>query len=245
MSLSSCENVLLANQPPNMAIQLTDSQRAMIYQMELLENTDQIETKSGRFIYSRFGFNVDPPEKGPIQSMVGLLCRNKQNWPMDEEYKDTRIISLANGLYRDTVVFRTERLDTSLVLVSNSTVQEWLSTLTKTTLRFIVISKLSYIENMKISDYDVIVCTAGLYNTLNNLYRKFTWKRLIISNPCDISIPDMARCSAGYYWLVTDNPLGLVSRRQNNTNRLIKDIVGSEYDFDQKYEGLILKSKIT
>jgi hypothetical protein len=236
-------SILLANQPANMAIQMTDRQRALVYQMELFENSEQIETKMGTFVHSRIGINADPEDENPIQSMVGLLARDKQYWPIYERYNDVRISSYANGLYWYVNTTQYDRLPCSLVLASKKVAKEWVNVLSKTTLRVVTLTKLSSIEQLGLSDCDVMIVLPNVYNTLMNMYQKFTWKRLIISDPSNISIPDMAKCSAGYYWLITTNPALLVSNKANNTNRLIKDIIGTDLDIENKYKGLILESK--
>lgn len=235
--------LLLANQPATMAIQLTEQQRALLYQLELLETSDQLETKKGDFIHSRIGINADSDEEKPIETMVGLLARDKQYWPIDERYVDIRTYSHAGGLYWYNNISHYDRLPCSLILASNSTIKEWKYILDKTTLKYIILSKLTSIENLKAQDYQVLIVTPSMYNTLINMYQKHTWKRIIISDPCNMSIPDMARCSAGFYWLITPTPDMLVSRKANNTNRLIKDIVGTDYSIINKYQDLILRSK--
>ena len=220
-------------------VQLSDVERAMVYKMETLENSTQIETDDGKFIHTKMGINAEPQM---TRAFAALLTRDKQDWSIQDRYTDSRLVSQGKGLVWFITKTVHDRLPCSLVVTPRDTLETWRKELDATGLKYAAVKKLSILEKISLDDYDVVVVTPPLFNTVNNLAGNRVWKRLIIDDPRNINIPNMARPVAGFYWLISENPVYLVTSRRSDTNRLIKDIIGLDLDVEEKFRGLILRA---
>lgn len=222
---------------PSYSVELTDIERSMVYRMEILENSQQIETKNGTFVRTRVGINAGG---SMVNAMVALIARNKQEWPDDERYIDSRMVSHAKGLILSESSTEHDRLPCSLVVTHPDMLATWSCALESAGLKFTATKKLNILEKIILDDQDVIVVTPSLFNTCVNFGTNRAWKRLII-DPTDIIIPNMAKPVAGFYWILSENPGCLVARGNLNTNRLIKEIIGKDPNVEQNFCGLILR----
>ncbi len=76
----------LVPQPENVKINLFPHQLSSIFKMEKLEN-DKMIILENCIKETNIGINANYPGYGKTLAMLGLLCRNKMKWNLDEPYK--------------------------------------------------------------------------------------------------------------------------------------------------------------
>lgn len=236
--------VSMVNQPSTMSNQMTNKERSIVYRMELLENSSQIETSTG-FVSSRVGINAlvsDSTEyDSGIRSMVGLLVRDKKQWDTDTHFSDIRTHSSADGLVVRTSMAAYDKVQSTIVLASQVGVEKWVKELKGTQLTWASVTSYEDIDDINIEEISIILVPPFLYNFVISRYPKTAWKRLVISDPGRVRIPNMALSTAGFYWLVTDEPETMVIGKRKYTNRLIKNLVNTDLvGLYERFDGLIV-----
>ena len=70
------------------------------------------------YVETNIGILADPPGTGKTLTVVGLICRNKQEWDVDEpEVIKQQIMSNMTGTIRIMQNITLKRLQTTLIVV--------------------------------------------------------------------------------------------------------------------------------
>lgn len=207
--MNASQNVLkppnMVSQPPNMSINLFPHQLHSIFRMENLENNNFIQ-KQNCIKQTKIGINADISGFGKTLSMIGLICRDKMSWNVDLPFVFETIISESAGRVKIFKQTNFAKLPSTLILVSSTILNQWVMEIRKTTLTYKSITIRKDLDNLQIQNFDIILVTPSMYNTLIEIYEKYAWKRFIYDEPAYLKIVNMKDVYAGFYWFVTANP---------------------------------------
>jgi len=238
-------NYPVVSQPENFERVLFDHQKTSIYEMELLEKdkTRNFETSRGNYIIStRIGIQSDPTGFGKTSSMVGLVVRNKMPWNCDEPWQNQETY-ISNSALTVNRISSHEKIDTTLVLASQSLVSQWRDEFALTSLNTDVVRTRKKANNIIVSDFDVIICTPTMYNLLIKRFPYKVWKRLIYDEPGTTIIPSMTPILTGFTWFVTATPE--VLRWRYNTRRMhYISRMGLQYVENTFYKAIQIRNPI-
>ena len=79
-----------------------------------------------------------------------------------------------------------------------------------------------------LESYDIVLCSATMYNTLNQFVPHIVWKRLVCDEADTIRIPSMRQTQAGFYWFMSATYAHLAGIR---TNGLIRHCLAGIFDY--------------
>jgi SNF2 family DNA or RNA helicase len=212
-------NYPVVQQPENYSRMLFDHQKTSIHEMEKLEKkqTRTFVTSGGNYLLkTKIGIQSDPTGFGKTSSMVGLVVRNKMAWNYNTEWtnEDTYISNPALSVSR---ISSHPRINTTLVIASQSLVSQWREEFALTLLTCDVVRTRKKAKNINVADFEVIICTPTMYNLLVRRFPCNVWKRLIYDEPGTTQIPSMSPILTGFTWFVTATPE--VLRWRYNTRR--------------------------
>jgi len=230
------------NQPPDFSVKLFQHQLASIYNMEKLEN-NTIISKSDEIKDTKIGINADITGYGKTLSMIGLIARDKMPWDLDFPFVFETMTSEAKNRIKTYKIQRFDKLKTTLVLVSNNIVNQWMMELSKTKLVYKSITNRKDFENdLEIQNLDVVIVVPSLYNRLIHEYTGYAWKRFIFDEPGFLKITAMEEIFAGFYWFVTATPHAIYSHYKNRSYKsgFMKDLFASNNDFNKFCEDIIV-----
>jgi SNF2 family DNA or RNA helicase len=197
-------------QPELVNIPLFLHQLKSIEDMENLENEKEIALNTTIYINTKLGVLADLPGYGKSLSVLGLISRSRDKNKSDEP------IAIEKIKYHDYVsVVKTEiinRVNCSVILVNVSLMSQWVFELNRTLLNYIAIHKISDIEDIEISKYDVVLVSSNVYNVFCQVYKKKYWTRFIIDEPSSLKM-SMDEIHADFYWLITGTPNELYLKR--------------------------------
>lgn len=221
----------------------------MIEKMEFLENNNYIETTEGR-CKTLLGVNADPSGYGKTLTMINFVNKdNFKRWKEKKVYKRSVINTHANGIfqYKNTSFY--EKIDTNLILVSQTILKFWFLEFKKfTNLKVKEIISKRDVENTNVEDYDVILVIPTMYNFLISCNKSYAWKRFIFDEPSHIRIRSMKEIIAGFYWFVTSTPNDIVKFHYECKNSFIRDIMNvkdNEFHlFNSRIQPMILRNDI-
>lgn len=229
------------SQPPGLKVKLFPHQLSSIYNMEQLESNPIIkeyETKE-----TKIGINADITGYGKTLSMIGLIARDKMSWDLNYPYVFETMTSEAKNRIKTYKIRRFDKLKTTLVLVSNNIVNQWVTELKNTDLTFRSITcRKDFDDDMDVENYDVVIVVPSLYNRLIHYYDTFAWKRFIFDEPGFLKITAMEEVFAGFYWFVTATPNAIYSHYKNRSykNGFMKDLFATNNDFNKFCEDIII-----
>jgi hypothetical protein len=159
--------------------------------------------------------------------MVTLIMRDKMEWELDIPYNFTHTVSLAGGRIKKTTTETYEKVDTTLVLVSQSIINQWYEEILKTPLTVRMVASKKSIESVMIENYDVILVTPTMYNGLVLKHSQYAWKRFIFDEPGHLKVPGMRKIFAGFIWLVTATPDAIIYKHRKCRSSFMTDIINS------------------
>lgn len=209
------------DQPHRINIPLFLHQLKSIEMMEKMEKEKMVDLTSSIYINTRLGVLADLPGYGKSLSMLGLIDRTLDYLPPDtfplERTTNFKYVSL-------TKVDILQQVNCTLILVNISLLNQWIQELNRTLLRHTAIYSKNDIEEIDISQYDVILVANNIYNLFSQVYRKKSWKRFVIDEPASLKLPAMEESHAQFYWLITSTPHELyIKRRTGFLNDLLPD----------------------
>lgn len=177
-------------------------------------------------------------------SMVTLMMRDKMEWNLDTPYNFTHTVSLAGGRIKKTTTETYEKVDTNLVLVSQSIINQWYQEILKTPLTVKMVTSRKSIQDVIVENYDVILVTPTMYNGLVLKYNQYAWKRFIFDEPGHLKVPGMKKIFAGFIWLVTATPEAIIYKHKKCRSSFISDIISCAgwYSFSEYFYYLIVKN---
>lgn len=237
------EHIPLVPQPKELKVQLYQHQRASVHQMEEREKTQRI-IQNDTVIDTNISVNADKTGFGKTLAMVTLIHRDKMKWDMETTFDQSVIKTYAGGRIKMTKTISYEKLDVTLVLVSQSIIHQWYDECHKTPLSVKMITSRKLVETVMIENYDVILVTPTMYNKLVSKYFGMAWKRFIFDEPGHLKVPAMNRIITGFTWLVTATPNAIAVKHRNCRNSFMYDIIGSTgwVDFDIQFAYMIVKN---
>jgi hypothetical protein len=166
-------------------------------------------------------------------------------WDCNTPYEFENQIIKAGGRVKTTTIKYYARLPTTLIVVGQSTIQQWKKEFDYTRLRVLTVTKQKEIIDIEPEDYDVIIVCATMYNTLTSKFMIYAWKRFIFDEPGHIRIPGMREIIAGFYWFVTATPNRITSIHNKCRNNFMMQIIGQDadwYDFETIFAKNIVKN---
>jgi hypothetical protein len=181
--------------------------------MENLEREKEIVLNPTIYINTRLGVLGDLPGYGKSLSVLGLISRQRDV----RNYSDkSDNIAVEKIKYHDYVsLVKTDiiqRVNCSIILVNVSLMSQWVYELNRTLLNYIAISKISDVEDIELSKYDVVLVSSNIYNLFCQVYKKKYWERFIIDEPSSLKM-SMDEIRADFYWLITGTPNELYLKR--------------------------------
>ena len=232
-----------SNQPPDFSVKLFNHQLASIYHMEQLESNPIILSETNEIRDTKIGINADITGYGKTLSMIGLIARDKMHWDLNFPFVFETVTSEAKGRIKNYNIKRFDLLKTTLVLVSNNIVNQWVSELSKTKLTYrSIVNRRDFDNDVEVQDYDVVIVVPSLYNRLIHYYSGYAWKRFIFDEPGFLKISNMEEMYAGFYWFVTATPHAIYSHYKNRSYKsgFMKDLFASNNDFNKFCENIII-----
>lgn len=232
-----------SNQPPDFSVKLFNHQLASIYHMEQLESNPIILSETNEIKDTKIGINADITGYGKTLSMIGLIARDKMPWDLNFPFVFETVTSEAKGRIKNYNIKRFDRLKTTLVLVSNNIVNQWVSELSKTKLTYrSIVNRRDFDNDVEVQEYDVVIVVPSLYNRLIHYYSGYAWKRFIFDEPGFLKISNMEEMYAGFYWFVTATPHAIYSHYKNRSYKsgFMKDLFASNNDFNKFCENIII-----
>lgn len=240
--MTDYSNIRVVLQPSTMKIKLFPHQLASIYQMEKFEIDNKI-VKDNYIKETKIGVNADLVGFGKTASMIGLIVRDKMEWDIELPFVFETISTHSRGLIKNYSTKRFTKLPTTLILVSQSIIGQWEKELKETELKVSCIKTRKDLENVSAEEFDVILVTPTMYNTLTTIYKDYAWKRFIFDEPGHMKIVGMNELYANFYWLVTSTPNSIVTLYRNCKKNFIKDIISHCYrDFEYHFGDIILRN---
>ena len=240
--MSSLTTVHYVNQPPDFSVKLFNHQLASIYNMEKLENNTFITTRD-EIKDTKIGINADITGYGKTLSMIGLIARDKMPWDLDFPFVFETVTTEAKYRIKNYKIQRFDKLKTTLILVSNNIVNQWISELNKTKLVYKSITcRKDFDDDLDIQKYDVVIVVPSVYNRLIHHYNGYAWKRFIFDEPGFLKISAMEEIFAGFYWFVTATPHAIYSHYKNRSYKsgFMKDLFAGNNDFNKFCEDIII-----
>lgn len=237
------EHIPVIPQPTELSIKLYQHQLASIFQLEKREKEQQV-VYDKTVMNTTVSVNADMTGYGKTLSMITMIYRNKMEWNLSEEYKQSIVTTYAEGRIKRTTSVYYEKLDITLVLVSQSIINQWYEECQKTPLCVKMVTTKKLIDTLCIKNYDIILVTPTMYNSLVLKYKDFAWKRFIFDEPGHLKIPNMVKVIAGFIWLVTATPNLMIAKHKNCSNSFMYDLVcyAGWCDFTVLFDYMIIKN---
>jgi SNF2 family DNA or RNA helicase len=210
----------LIPQPKEMKRNLFHHQLRAIKMMEDLEKSKKIITPSST-IETNIGIYSDMIGYGKTCSMIGLIVRDEMDWNLDSVYIKEVISSVfGNGYIVKKTLLKYKKVNATLIICSTSIIKQWKEEIELSNLRYNIINKKKEIAELKVQDYDVILCIPGLYNLLIEKFELFAWKRFIYDEPTHTKIKSMKSISCGFLWLISSTPYDLIYKSSSSIHFL-------------------------
>jgi SNF2 family DNA or RNA helicase len=177
------------------------------------------------------GINSDKTGTGKTASMVALILRDRMPWDTTTRYTTKRYQTYAGGRVNRQWLTHYEKIPTTLVLVNQSIVSQWMNELSKSPLNCIAVTSKKHL-NLSPEMYDVIVITPSMYNGYVTRHIGVAWKRFIFDEPGHLFVPSMKEIVAGFYWFVTATPECIVRMHRNRRTSFMRNLFGDVVYFD-------------
>lgn len=230
-------------QPVEMDINLYPHQLTSVYRMEELEGNERIEISEDKYIETTMGINADITGYGKSLSMVGLILRDKMSWDMNELYTKKRVSVRGGGKIIATSYERYERLNTNLVLCSQSLIPQWEKEFEHTNLRVATVIRSNTARDIDVHLFDVIIVSPTMYNILVFRYKNYVWKRFLYDEPTHLKVPRMQSVMSGFLWFITATPSSLLIHHR--ANNFIGEIFRCSYDIEYDFQYNIIKNDVS
>jgi hypothetical protein len=243
--MNNFDNIQVVQQPKNYKTNLYRHQLASIYNMEFLEKEQKIQESENKFRETNVGLLCDDSGYGKTVSMIGLLCRDKRKWDISSQYIFENISSYSGGRIKTHTIKKYDKMNTTLILVSKSIVNQWKQELIKTTLKFTTIITNKDIDK-NANEYDVIIVIPSLFNKYVSKYNTKAWKRFIFDEPGHIKVPKMNFLIAGFYWMITATPQAIYTQHKQCRSSFMIELmcINNWYNLESFFEGMIIKNDI-
>ena len=235
---------------PNMKVKLFPHQLSAIYMMEQREKDRIIKVSDLDNFYeevdTKLSIFADIVGYGKTFSIIGLIVRDKMKWDLKTQYKlcvtSTNDIG-SRGIIKEnrTHIKTFTKINTTLIVVNNSLINQWIGELKNCDLKIKVIKKVIESSSADITQFDIVLVSSKMYNTLAREWGNVAWKRFIFDEPQSTKIPAMKTVCAGYYWLISATPLSLYNRYNTTSSHFMYSMFNSRLDYDT-FRAMIVKN---
>lgn len=242
--MNSFNEIQTIPQPKNLSQTLFQHQLVSIFNMEKLESDNIINIGNNKFKKTKVAINGDLQGYGKTLSMIGLIIRDKMTWDIETPYVFEKIKIEANGMVNSYEIIRYNKIPTTLVLVSQSIIGQWVDEIKKSNLNYICIKTKQDLIDVQVDDYNIVLVIPTMYNKLVTLYSKCAWKRFIFDEPGNLKVPGMLSVQAGFNWFVTATPIQIFNHHYKcGKGSFMRDIIGSSYsDFEILLKDITIKN---
>jgi len=228
--MNDFSNIPLVSQPKNLKVTLYQHQLASIYKMEKLEIDNLIELSNNKFKKTKIGINSDITGHGKTLSMIGLILRDKMEWDKSTPFVIEKMKIEAEGLVKSYEILRYNKIPTTLILVSQTILKQWIDEIKKSNLTYIAIITKQDLTEIQAENYDIVLVIPTMYNKLIMVYSNCVWKRFIFDEPGNLKVSGMASVKAGFYWFVTATPYQIFYHHYKcNKGSFMRDLIGPSY----------------
>lgn len=145
-------------------------------------------------------------------SMVSLILRDKMEWDKKYIFELSNTIEYGDGRISKSIKESFVKINTSLLLVSNSLVHQWVKEFSYTDLKIEIVNTKKKASSIIVEDFDVIIVTPNMYNILLIHNSGIAWKRFVMDEPGQINIPNIKSIVAGFYWFITATPFEIYEK---------------------------------
>lgn len=195
----------LVEQPTELKTSLYPHQLVTVYEMEQLENKRYVQHENVK-TFTDMGICADMTGYGKTVSAIALIVRNRMKWNLNEDYVCDTVKSFSNHHVKQYESSIYNRINTTLILVGPSIVDQWKNELSKTNLKYETITNTKIVHSIDVTQYDVIVVTPNMFNRLRERYPRVAWKRFVYDEPTTVRVPSMQTIVAGFTWFITATP---------------------------------------
>lgn len=238
------EEPKMITQPKDLKISLYKHQLVSVYNMEKLEKDKKIEDIE-KVTETVIGINANQTGYGKTLELVTLILRDKMEWDIEEPYVVENVKTKASGLVKTIFMTEKEKMDTTLIITSQSIIHQWVNEFSFTHLYVTTVTTRKEADNVVAEDYDVVIVSPTMYNRLTARYSDSAWKRFIFDEPGHIRVPAMRKVHAGFYWLVTATPNAIQAQHHRCRNSFMHDMLQSiNYweDIEYHFSDIIIKN---
>jgi SNF2 family DNA or RNA helicase len=242
--MENFEHIPMITQPRGLKIDLYPHQLASVHNMERMEREQKINRERNVHVKTVMGVNGDITGYGKTLAMVALVLRDKMPWDMSEQYTTVTRETYGCGRMERVWDHHYEKINTTLILVNQSIVSQWVEEFEHTDLKVCTVTTRRLVESTVAEDHDVIIITPTMFNRFIERYHNMYWKRFIFDEPGHVRVPAMMTVNAGFMWFVTATPRSIISyHRSCRTSFMYHLIDGANwYIFENKLEWVTIKN---
>ena len=102
--------------------------------------------------------------------MIGLILRDKMEWDKHTPFVIEKIKIEAEGLVKSYEILRYNKIQTTLILVSQSILKQWIEEIKKSNLTYIAIITKQDLTELQAEDYDIVLVIPSMYNKLITVF---------------------------------------------------------------------------
>lgn len=223
-----------------MNVELYEHQCSAIHLLEQHESNKEVKLDEHMIIECNIGIFSDPAGYGKTLSMIGMISRDRMPFYTNHPYLHRSLDAYySHGILAQYDTRVLTRIDSTLILVSPSILNQWIKELNKSKLKYYIVRSRQNVFSLKAEQFDVVVCVHSMYNYIIDKYFHFCWKRFVFDDP--ITIPGMCPIIAGFYWFITHNPHSLTTTQNKRTENFYNSIF-SLYIERQVWNHIIIKN---
>ena len=241
--MNNLEDIKSVSQPETLKVNLYLHQLSSIYYMEKLESEKYVYDCENCKIFTNVGINADLTGYGKTLSMIGLICRDKMPWNLNEHYIFEKVDTYGMQHVKKVEVERYLKNNTTLILASTSIIGQWLKEFSFTNLKVLAITTKKSVCLVNPEEWDVIIISPTMYNFLCHRFPFICWKRFIYDEPTTLKVRRMSTLRAGFIWLITATPSDIYfNHKSTSKTNFISKIVGDRLFEYQIREYLTIKN---
>lgn len=230
-------------QPPEMTRSLLPHQMTSVFEMEKRENCQEINVRNF-CIHSNIGIYADIVGYGKTLAVVALILRDRMVFDSDSPFLNEVITQIyGQGSIVKKQILQYQKINSTLIVVSQSIIKQWIQEFEFTTLQVAVINNKKKCDLVDPHAYDAILCSPTMYNHLVSRFPNCAWKRFIFDEPTHIKISGMRKIVAGFHWLITATPdMLLYTNNYRNSYHYLGSLFGGYFDYNV-FKQLIFKNE--
>lgn len=217
----------MIGQPVNFTKQLLRHQLNAVSAMERMEISGCIELSNG-VRETSLGFLCGFVGTGKKVSTLGLIKRDKMEWPVEFPFSVTRYAVSCNGMVVDKYVHRYNRFPFTLVVSADA--RAWKREMKDANIAFLEVASVPDIQKIMdvahVQPHDVqnhnlnetpqiVLVHPKVYNTLVTTLEGVAWKRFIYDDPETTCIPNMKTVVAGFHWVLAYDIARVIHKRRS------------------------------